>query len=100
MIDGATFANGSSQIFTNSFGPGTYTLRFNGLANALANNASPQDLEVTTGAVSFQFIPFGRAQPTLPEPATWAFMVIGFVGLGAMMRRRPATSGASEPSGV
>jgi len=32
--------------------------------------------------------------PGVPEPATWAMMIIGFGGVGAMVRRRRETLGA------
>jgi hypothetical protein len=35
----------------------------------------------------------------LPEPATWALMLSGFVGLGAALRRRRRTLAAAELPG-
>ena len=39
--------------------------------------------------------PPGPGPAGVPEPASWALMVIGFGGLGVMLRGRRATSGAS-----
>ena len=36
---------------------------------------------VVTGNLTFQLIP-------VPEPATWAMMLVGFAGIGFAMRRR------------
>ncbi len=33
--------------------------------------------------------------PAVPEPSTWALMLFGFTGLGAMLRRRRATATAA-----
>jgi hypothetical protein len=40
-----------------------------------------------TSAGGFQVV---SVTPTVPEPATWAMLVLGFGGLGAMLRRRRA----------
>lgn len=34
------------------------------------------------------------ALPTVPEPATWLMMILGMIGVGFAIRRRPAEEGA------
>lgn len=59
------YTSGTNNIFGIGVGPG-----------ASANDAfAIDDLRFTTGGV-------------IPEPTTWAMMVIGFGGVGAMIRRR------------
>lgn len=49
----------------------------------LANSAGK------TGSVGAVFTTIGRdAPPPVPEPATWAMMLVGFGAIGAAMRRR------------
>jgi len=57
-------------------------------ADTIALSASAGSFKVLTGQVV--------TPPTggVPEPATWAMMLVGFGGLGAMMRRRRALATA------
>jgi len=57
-------------------------------ADTIALSASAGSFKVLTGQVV--------TPPTggVPEPATWAMMLVGFGGLGAMMRRRRALTAA------
>ncbi|MBS0360431.1 MAG: PEPxxWA-CTERM sorting domain-containing protein [Proteobacteria bacterium] len=41
------------------------------------------------------FIVKGDITPGIPEPATWALMIMGFGGAGAMMRRRRTAAAAA-----
>ena len=42
-------------------------------------------------------IAFFGVQSAVPEPATWAFMLLGFAGMGAALRRRrPATTNIAQ----
>jgi len=43
----------------------------------------------------FQVTGEGHVSSGTPEPATWAMMLTGFAGLGAMLRRRKAASAAA-----
>ena len=52
---------------------GAYRFTFGGSAPATGG--------VVTGNLTFQLIP-------VPEPATWAMMLVGFAGIGFAMRRR------------
>ena len=45
--------------------------------------ATPGSFDLTLGTVA-----------AAPEPSTWAMMILGFLGLGAMVRRRRAMQGA------
>jgi hypothetical protein len=52
---------------------GAYRFTFGGSAPATGG--------VVTGNLTFQLVP-------VPEPATWAMMLVGFAGIGFAMRRR------------
>ncbi|MXO86493.1 PEPxxWA-CTERM sorting domain-containing protein [Altererythrobacter aurantiacus] len=71
------FALETTNLFTGTiadpvFFTGTYTMRktFNGVALGTMN--------------------VSKVASSVPEPATWAMILVGFAGLGGMMRRRPA----------
>jgi len=51
------------------------------------SNGSPSDLIFNTGRVSFS--------STVPEPSTWAMMLIGFAGVGFVAYRRTKKSSAA-----
>ncbi len=38
------------------------------------------------------FAKVGQGVPAVPEPATWAFMILGFGGIGGAMRRQRKTT--------
>lgn len=46
---------------------------------------------VAGGTVRYAAVPRGSLPPTgaVPEPSTWAMMLLGFFGIGATLRRRP-----------
>jgi len=46
------------------------------------------------GVLNVNNISYGSAQANVPEPAAWALMLLGFGGLGAMLRRRNALAAA------
>jgi hypothetical protein len=52
--------------------------------NALADNVT---LTTDAGSTGYDF----QAAAAVPEPATWAMMIMGFGLVGAAMRRRTAT---------
>jgi PEP-CTERM motif len=44
-----------------------------------------------TGSIGFEFLPFGTnfiLTAAVPEPSTWAMMILGFAGVGFMAYRR------------
>ena len=49
------------------------------------------DVELTSGGNAFEVSDFA-ASTAVPEPATWALMILGFGGAGAMLRRRRAVT--------
>ncbi len=63
----------------NFFNAGLNTLSF-----VLHNSGGPEAFQVAGLTVT--------AESTVPEPATWGLMMVGFAMVGASMRRRVATS--------
>ena len=49
-----------------------------------------QPVNVTGDGVLFDNLTFDVAAPGVPEPATWAMMMLGFGAMGAALRRRPS----------
>lgn len=73
FIHDATSANPTLIFFNNSL------------------NTTPQNVWVAeTLSLKFTDAP-GIEGPGVPEPATWAMMLVGFAGMGAALRRRRAT---------
>ena len=72
-------------------GNGSFTLDF--------GNTTPATLTLSNFAVRYQSLTVGsgsgtgRLIPAVPEPGTWAMMLIGFGGIGYSMRRRRKTTG-------
>jgi PEP-CTERM motif len=86
--------NGAAAGF--AIGPGPQQERL--VASDSSDGGSFTGGGVLGGTVTYTFTP---AVPTVPEPSTWAMMLIGFVGLGyAAFRRKARLSGwrASQPS--
>ena len=76
----ATAAGGAQFVFSNplqnfSFTGGTFSLDVN-------------NLSVSPGAVNVPLNGTIRVLSAVPEPATWALMLLGFGGMGMAMRRR------------
>jgi len=71
-----TYGGGSTHSITllpGSFGSGQYLLTFGGHTTQAGGNLS--------GTLSF-------FQAAVPEPGTWAMMLLGFGGIGMVLRRR------------
>ena len=62
--------------FYRQLGAGTYTLEA-GIGNATDNFET-----------SYLLLDSFAVTATIPEPASWAMMILGFFGLGAALRRR------------
>ena len=57
--------------------------------NSLGNTVAAHIGACTPGCTAFAATGFAtQGGGTIPEPATWAMMILGFGGIGAMMRRR------------
>jgi hypothetical protein len=84
-----TFNFGTFNITTSTFTPGavgnpfTFTLDQTSTFGVFIVDGDG-DYAHNLGGVSFRIT-------RVPEPATWAMMLLGFVGIGAAMRRRPST---------
>jgi hypothetical protein len=74
------------NTFTSSFGDITNNQFFNWVAGD-GQVITAVDFR-TDGDVSMGQLRIGGIAAVVPEPATWAMMIIGFGGVGAMMRRR------------
>ena len=69
-------------LFTNSTIE-SFSLSFSDLTNAFGNTSWTAD---STG--TFAVNTFDRPGGVVPEPGTWAMMIVGFGGTGAILRRR------------
>jgi hypothetical protein len=75
----------TTDRFTYSAGGGTATAAGNG--SLRIENAMLQGYNAGT-SFSAQWDNFAQTTGAVPEPTTWAFMVMGFGGIGAALRRR------------
>lgn len=71
-------SGGLAQIINDALGDGTYFVQ-------VAPAQVVSDGEIASGSLT-------QIQPTVPEPATWALMLVGFGGVGAALRRRARTA--------
>lgn len=92
ILDGTNAVVAQSALFTHLDGnrtwsekswaatlaPGAYTLRLNGIGNGNAWDVLIDDVRLEQ---------VGGLASSVPEPASWAFMVCGFMGVGSVLRR-------------
>ena len=91
VLDATTSAVLATQtVSTTSQSPQAFTLNFTAasgssiirFADVATNNSTNQDIAIDNVSVS----------GAVPEPATWAMMMLGFGAMGFAMRRRAQTS--------
>jgi PEP-CTERM motif len=89
IFDNVFYAD-SSPVLSN---PGLF---FSGASgdeyNLFSDNATQYELYKATSGVGYQANSVGvlayRDPPSIPEPATWMMMILGFGSIGALLRRR------------
>lgn len=99
VLTGGVFAptiirlNGVSQGFTPPADGTNGWIEFTGLAETgsshtvqLVQNASPFERFIMVSEVEF----YGTVQSAIPEPGTWAMLLLGLFGVGGAMRRSSA----------
>jgi hypothetical protein len=82
---------GSTQTF---YVPTGATTLYLGLTDACNYNGAPNNC-YTDNEGYFTLTTNGVAAGGVPEPATWAMMLVGIGGLGAAMRRRNGLAAAA-----
>lgn len=83
----STLSHNSSGSLTSLLGSGTYTLRvLSGYSSEI--NRAGLGIGTTTGSSTDHF---DFSLGAVPEPSTWAMMIIGFCVAGSGMRRRNAS---------
>ena len=82
-----TIGNGGSVCFTSAlFATGCGPNANSAFAFSL-NPVSPGFSQAANGALT-SFTAYGNGTFSVPEPATWALMILGLGGAGAMLRQR------------
>jgi hypothetical protein len=76
-------ASNSLSLFVPFAGSGNYRVSFGGTA--------PENGAAVTGNLTFRLVP-------VPEPATWAMMLLGFWSIGIAIRRNPKRGAALFPA--
>ena len=83
-LTGPFFVDGNGLAFTTAAGVSANLF----VTNDTSYRVNTQGAGLLTGLVTASASPVAAA---VPEPATWAMMLLGFLGIGlAMRRRRPA----------
>lgn len=74
--------NKLSESLTGTLGPGTYLLKHWNSSDAYSEDGGPDGLADLSDSLGFTLT------SGVPEPSTWAMMMLGFAGLGFMAYRR------------
>jgi hypothetical protein len=78
-------ATGTTQVF---YVPTGATKLYLGLADACGYNGGPSCYGDNLGSFTVTSTGVSPSSGGVPEPATWALMLTGFGGMGAVLRRR------------
>ena len=71
-------------------GLGTVNADLSAVGASSANGAGNIVTQFNTQAGAYAEVTYTYATPGIPEPATWAFMIMGFGAAGSIVRRRRA----------
>lgn len=89
---GAAFdMSGISSITRSPFGGGSLSLVGNGMIRMTGFDPTPGIFTLT--AQGSQITSFSASATAVPEPGTWAMMLLGFGALGYSLRRRRRSTG-------
>jgi hypothetical protein len=97
LPDPSTFVGGHSAVASSSYAlnyTGTFTLAAPTQLAFLTEDYFPGD---NAGGVSLSIARAGDAIGAVPEPATWAMMIVGFGAAGIALRRRRFKKRAQLP---
>lgn len=91
VIDG-NWSDAASRTLA-SFDPG-YSIDQNFIYDSVSNKTTftieTTNYQANNPTISFSLL--GALAPSVPEPATWAMMIVGFGAIGASLRRRRTTA--------
>ena len=83
--------NSITNISTSTFGGGSLSLTGNGIIRMTGYD--PTAAVFTLTAQGNQITSFSASTTAVPEPGTWAMMILGFGALGYSLRRRRRSTG-------
>jgi hypothetical protein len=84
----------------NTFGFGTMSLFINLANNTVAGATNGPNCSGNGGCAAYISQMEGTLTPSVPEPATWAMLLIGFAGIGAMSYRRKRAHVLNAPTTI
>jgi len=96
----ATYVNPANTLFGTNTPVGSYLFTADGVANAHGvTNTGPlysltEEYTINATATGQSFLSTTLVTAAVPEPATWAMMVLGFLGVGFVAYRKKASSSA------
>lgn len=93
LLNGGSVATATTGIFDQAF---NFTItggtgRFLGATGSF-NSLGQVDARVRPSQITFNFAGLVNA-PAVPEPGTWAMMLVGFLAVGSSLRRRRPRAG-------